>query len=45
MQIYSEKKQARQRERQNVQYEDKRTTRKCSGAKSSAQEDKSLNNN
>lgn len=44
MQTYNVKKQARQRERQNVQFEEKRSTTKCSGAKSSAQGYESLKN-
>ena len=39
IQIYSEKKQARQRERQNVQFEEKRSTRSYNGANSCAQGD------
>lgn len=37
LQIYTEKEQASQRERQNKQFEEKRSTRKCIGARSSAQ--------
>lgn len=40
MQLYNEKEQARQLEIQNVQYEEKGSTRKCNGSKSCAQGDK-----
>jgi hypothetical protein len=39
MQIYNETELAGQTEMQNVQFEEKRSTRKCDGAKSYAQGD------
>ena len=45
MQIYNEMEQAEQGKIQNVQFEEKRSTRKGNGAKSSTQRDKKFKEN